>query len=425
MVSTLAFSSHKLDTPYREIDQAIYLAKSDGSRLRCLVSGRDRTSFAWAPNGQQLAFIAGPDLLDASTAALYVVDADGSHPRRLIADPNLRALFWSPDSQRLAFTSQEEMVDSTTLAHLSVIDADGSNLRHLASDLYLYQVAWSPDSHHLALLSSPHLATKALSSLWFLASDGSNSRRLLEEHTDLRSPCWLPDNRRLSVAWYREGGVGVYLIDAASGNLDLLREGAEPIWSPDSRHVAFVGGNEQGENVVYVMEAHSRASRCFAFESRPYLSRLSWSSYRQHLALARNRTLVVIDTRDSHLDSLAELWWDTDFSWSPDGKEIAFISNPDTSAPDTSDSGPALEIIDVESRSRRVLATDVDCEEMIPDTPLWSPDGRQIAFTAFLENGQQDVYVIDADGTNRRPLSKSAVDDFIECMAWQPEPRPL
>lgn len=363
-------------------------------------------------------------MLDASTAALYVVDADGSNPRRLIADPHLRALFWSPDSQRLAFTSQEEMADSTMLAHLYVIDADGSNLRRLASDLYLYLVVWSPDSHHLALLSSPHLVTKAVSSLWFLASDGSNSRRLLEEHTELRSPCWLPDNRHLSVAWYREGGVGVYLIDAASGKLDLLKEGAEPIWSPDSRHVAFVGRNEQGGNAVYVIEAHSRASRCFAFESRPYLSRLSWSSDGQRLALARNRTLVVIDTHDSHVDSLAELWWDTDFSWSPDGKEIAFISEPDTSDPG-SDSGPALEIIDVESRRRRVLATDVDCEEMIPDTPLWSPDGSQIAFSAFLEDGTQDVSVIDADGTNRRPLSKSAEDDFIECMAWQPESHPL
>ena len=70
-----------------------------------------------------------------------------------------------------------------------------------------------------------------------------------------------------------------------------------------------------------------------------------------------------------------------------------------------------------------MLAKDVQLDEMIPDTPLWSPDGRQIAFTAFLEDGTQDVYVIDADGANRKRLSRSAEDDFIEYMAWQPERR--
>jgi Tol biopolymer transport system component len=113
------------------------------------------------------------------------------------------------------------------------------------------------------------------------------------------------------------------------------------------------------------------------------------------------------------------MWWDTDFSWSPDGKEIAFISDPDA------DSAVALEILHAESQQRRVLAKDVTCEEMIPDTPLWSLDGSQLAFTAFLDDGTQGVCVIDADGTNRRPLSKSTEGDFIDCIAWQPKSRPL
>lgn len=92
---------------------------------------------------------------------------------------------------------------------------------------------------------------------------------------------------------------------------------------------------------------------------------------------------------------------------------------------DDPDSRVALEIIDVERRQRRVLARDVHLDETIPDMPLWSPDGKQIAFTAFLKDGRQDVYVMDTDGINRRPLSKSTADDFIECMAWQPDLRPL
>jgi Tol biopolymer transport system component len=419
MAAMLAFSSHKLDGTYQERNGAVFLAESDGSNLSCLVSGRGRTNFAWAPNGQQLAFIAKPDPLDAITAALYVVDADSSHQRRLTASPHLHTLYWSPDSQHLAFTSEEEMVDSTTLAHLSVIDTDGSHLRRLASDLYLYLVAWSPDSQQLALLSSPHLVTKAVSSLSLLAIDGSNPRRLIEEQTNLRSPCWLPDNRHLSVAWYRDGGVGVYLIDTATWRLDLLGNGVEPTWSPDRSHVAFVGEDKGGAHAVHVVDIDSRNARCFPFEDRSYPSCLAWSSDGQRLALAVNRQLSMIDRHSSQSSALAEMWWDTDFSWSPDGKEIAFISDPGP------DSDVALEIIDVESRQRRVLARDVTFDEMVPDTPLWSPDGSQIAFTAFLDDGTQDVYVIDADGSNRRCLSNSTAEDFIDYIAWQPEPRTI
>ncbi len=419
MAAMLAFSSHKLDKSYQEQDGAVFLAESDGSRLSCLVSGRERLNFAWAPNGQQLAFIAKPDPLDAITAALYVVDADGSHQRRLAASPHLRALYWSPDSQHLAFPSEEEMMYSATLAHLSVIDADGSHLRRLASDLYLYLVAWSPDSQQIALLSSPHLVTKAISSLSLLAIDGSNTQQLTEGHTEFRYPCWLPDNRHLSVTWYRDEGAGVYLIDTATWRLDLLGQGAEPAWSPDRRYVAYIGDGKKGESAVYVVDIQSRESRCFPFEGRPYLSRLAWSSDGQRLALAANRQLYVIDSHGSQPTSLAEMWWDTDFSWSPNGREIAFISDYDP------DSGVALEVTDVESQQRRVLARDVTFDEMVPDTPLWSPDGSQIAFTAFLDDGTQDVYAIDADGSNRRCLSNSTAEDFIDSMAWRPEPRTL
>jgi Tol biopolymer transport system component len=420
VVARLAFRSFQLDKSYLRGNEAVYLAESDGSRLSCLVSGRERVSFAWAPNGQQLAFIAKPDLLDAITAGLYVVDVDGSNQRRLAASPHLHTLYWSPDSQHLAFPSEEEMLYSATLAHLSVIDADGSHLRRLASDLYLYLVAWSPDSQQLALLSSPHRVTKAVSSLSLLAVDGANPRRLTEEQTNLRSLCWLPDNQHLSVAWYRDEGVGVYLIDTTTWRLDLLGQGAEPAWSPDRRYVAYIGDGKKGESAVYVVDRQSRESRCFPFEGRPYLSRLAWSSDGQRLALAADRLLSVIDFHSSQSSALAEMWFDTDFSWSPDGNKIAFISDPD---PDSDAADIALEIMDVERQQRRVLARDVTFDEMVPHKPLWSPDGSQIAFTAFLDDGTQDVYVIDADGANRRRLSASTAEDFIDYMAWQPETR--
>lgn len=425
MGAMLAYSAFRLDRAYRQGERAVYLAESDGSRRQCLIAGRDWTTFAWAPNGQQLAYIAAPDPQDVATAGLYVVEADGAHPRRLAADPHLHTLWWSPNSRRLAFTSKDGQlpVDRAPLAHLSVIDADGSHPRRLAWDLSLYLPAWSPDSRHLALLSSPHLVTQAISTLWLLAADGSDARHLIEGDTDLRAPCWLADSRHLSVVRYRDGGAFVYLVDTVSGALDLFGPANESTWSPDRRSVASVVVPNQGQNAVYVAQAESRAARRFAFDGRPSLSSLVWSPDRERLALAVDDQLSVIEMRGSQSGPLAELYWDTEYTWSPDGRAIAFIGMLDEPSGDAPDSGAALEVIDVVSQQRRVLASDVQIEEMVPHTPLWSPDGSQIAFTAFANDGTQDVWVIDADGTNRHRISHSAPNDFIDVMAWRPNPR--
>ena len=41
--------------------------------------------------------------------------------------------------------------------------------------------------------------------------------------------------------------------------------------------------------------------------------------------------------------------------------------------------------------------------------PVWSPDGRKIAFTGGDRNGS-DVYVMNADGSGRRNLTRRPVD---------------
>ena len=37
--------------------------------------------------------------------------------------------------------------------------------------------------------------------------------------------------------------------------------------------------------------------------------------------------------------------------------------------------------------------------------PAWSPDGRKIAFAGYPEELNFEIYVIDADGTNRTRLT--------------------
>jgi dipeptidyl aminopeptidase/acylaminoacyl peptidase len=49
--------------------------------------------------------------------------------------------------------------------------------------------------------------------------------------------------------------------------------------------------------------------------------------------------------------------------------------------------------------------------------PAWSPDGRQIAFVS-LRDGNEEIYVMNADGSNQTNLTKNPAGDG--CPVWSP-----
>jgi len=53
-------------------------------------------------------------------------------------------------------------------------------------------------------------------------------------------------------------------------------------------------------------------------------------------------------------------------------------------------------------------------------TPVWSPDGRRLAY-AHIESNDSQIYVINADGTGRRRLTRSPGMALLP--AWSPDGR--
>jgi TolB protein len=50
--------------------------------------------------------------------------------------------------------------------------------------------------------------------------------------------------------------------------------------------------------------------------------------------------------------------------------------------------------------------------------PAWSPDGGRIAFWTS-RDGNDEVYVMSADGTNPRNVTSNAARDFV--LGWTPD----
>jgi WD40-like Beta Propeller Repeat/Lysyl oxidase len=57
-------------------------------------------------------------------------------------------------------------------------------------------------------------------------------------------------------------------------------------------------------------------------------------------------------------------------------------------------------------------------------TPAWSPDGRRVAYIAPLASGSSDLYVVDAEGTHRAPLTRTPLANEVAA-AWAPDGRSL
>ena len=55
-------------------------------------------------------------------------------------------------------------------------------------------------------------------------------------------------------------------------------------------------------------------------------------------------------------------------------------------------------------------------------TPVWSPDGRRIAFTSRPDDNSE-IYVVNADGSGQRRLTRNAAGDFGP--TWSPDGRKI
>jgi TolB protein len=89
--------------------------------------------------------------------------------------------------------------------------------------------------------------------------------------------------------------------------------------------------------------------------------------------------------------------WDSSPVWSPDGKQIAFNSDRD--------GDDEVFVMDADGTNVRQLTANDDWDS----DPAWSPDGKQIAFESD-RYGDSEIFVMDADGTNVRQLAQKGTN---------------
>jgi Tol biopolymer transport system component len=86
-------------------------------------------------------------------------------------------------------------------------------------------------------------------------------------------------------------------------------------------------------------------------------------------------------------------------SWSPDGSRLAVAAG-------------GIFVVDLASATCTMLTDDSSGE-----SPSWSPDGSRLAFSSS-RDGNSEIYVMQADGSNQTRITRSPLDDFAP--SWRP-----
>ena len=395
--------------------EEVWTCRPDGSDRR-VVAQDVFAVLAWSTDGASVIAQDWPRVGDLEVSAYPL---DGGRPRRLPeaeADRALAAGRLSPDGTRIVSTYEG--------GGLVVSRMDGSEPEELTKPVTYFDPVWSADGEEIAFAAESR-GQHPESALNVVGADGKGLRRL-----DVESPSghlvwgpvqWSPDGTTLLAEGGRQGIWQTAVISLESGRVRTIPDGVASAWSPDGTSIALVvnhperrGRSAAGpSSILATIHRDGTGLRKLA-EAEGVFDYPAWTPDGQSIVFAER----VVDTTRIHQipatggrvrtllrDPGLQTFYDDSLTVSPDGKQVALVSNK------------GIELISLASSKRNLIVGDPGLVTKL----AWSPDGKELGYVAFPENGDEParLYVSDADGSDRRLVSKPA--ESVTSFAWRPQ----
>jgi Tol biopolymer transport system component len=254
--------------------------------------------------------------------------------------------------------------------------------------------AWSAEGTQIAFVSQRNDGDGTNDQdIYRMNAAGNGERQLTTDLALDLEPSWFPDETR--IAFRRnaltgtDANIWILTLDEngqPTGEQQLTDDPTSdimPAVSPNGKLIAFAS-NRDGDFEIYVMKA--------APESATNVPR----------KLTKN-------TRTNTSDPNQMRDWNPD--WSPSGKQIVFESNRD--------GDDEIFVMNADGTRQKNLTKNDTFNDI---DPVFSPDGRKIAFERFNPTGSfRDIYRMRADGTRKANLTESPTTTDAN-PSWQPMP---
>lgn len=209
--------------------------------------------------------------------------------------------------------------------------------------------------------------------IYTVPSSGGEATRLTNTSAAEKDPKWSPSRDQIAFLSDRGDDFELYIMDAEGETEQVAVGGAGErkafSWGPDGNRIAYISDHE-GEDYIYVKD------------------------------LVQNQKFRLSITHDTR-QQLG--------SWSPDGEWLVFsVLEGDGKGIYRKNPGGVDEV---------QLTQDSD------ENPVYSPDGKFIAFISWRDSEESEIYVMNADGEDERNLTRKPGADFD--FDWSPDSKSL
>ena len=217
--------------------------------------------------------------------------------------------------------------------------------------------------------------------IFIMSGDGSGQTNLTRNDSNDTEPSWSSDGSLIAFSSTAGGALDIWVMKADGGDLHQLMDtpavdgGAE--WSPDGTKIAYYSFLAQSQGLLWAMNADGS-------DAKPLLADL------------------VPDPQTACAGGFPGAWF-------PDGK-ILFRGAQ------ASERALQLCTVSPDGSNIEVLFSQKDARATFPDL---SPDGKKIVFTFKRGDGNPEIYVMKADGTNLRQITDDPAIDGNA--AWSPD----
>ena len=224
-----------------------------------------------------------------------------------------------------------------------------------------------------------------------LTKDGKSSKPRWSPNGDLLSFTSIIDSKQVLCVMAPDGSNRKELVPIQKGNYYYPRTGEDIAWAPDGSQIAYIGTDDKKKpegDIIVVKDIQYKGLSSYVDGRRNHIFTIS--------PIGGKPEKVTSGEYDEHT-----------IFWSPDSKEIGFISNR-TGKRDYNNETQVYSV-NLSSKKVRQITKLMGTQY----TPQWSPDGEYIAFTALTrpETGKDSmnedghIWVIGADGSNPRDLT--------------------
>ena len=360
------------------------------------VSYLSRFSPQWSPDGKYIAYISESSEDSIPGAACFW---------------ELNYHYWF-DSVMSAKENLKENEDCIVNGHLdeqtieiNVMNIDNPPGFGITGPLYsepfysgftISDLQWSPDGKRFAYTEYCDWCTGSMG--WHTAVRIFTPAQWHEGEPD-------PDGNSQDIFHEREFAYPELKSNCDSG---CFYESARPLWTGDGQHLVFTIGNRDywryGGGLLNIVDADGSNTRLLPAPSNPIAGAASPDGQYIAGSSAEGMFVVNIDGSDLRIfenddDNVIS---DIPYTWSVDGTKILFsrITQPED---ETQDSERTVMIMNVDGSEMRQITE----EEFFMYQTLISPDRSTIVYADEV-NGFSEIFLVDADGENRRQLTFSA-----------------